>query len=238
VQIQLELEQPALIDEVSSPAALDKGLYRRVYALRGPPGETLLQQVTVEIELERGGQVLVGYRGRYLEYFQLDAQGRAQPDTHDLVLRRDGWDPTAVRRLLRHHGLDKGSSHESHLRATKTFRLGLGQVEDAPVHASPEPGSPGAAFGFLAEGPAPLEAAVWVSSVDGSGERKLVPESPCPFGYAPAGSGRFLSPQGWVARERFSYRYTTRSGRLEAEGYQPMSLAPFAAPNFWSDSHE
>ena len=238
MQIQLELEQPVLTDEVASPAGLDKGLYRRVYAFCGPPGAILLQQVTVEIELERGGQVLIGYRGRYLEFFQLDALGQAQPDTHDLVLRRDGWDPPAVRRLLRRHGLEKGSSHESHLRATKTFRLGLGEVEDALVHVASEPGSPGAGFGFLAEGPAPLEAAVWVSSVDGSGERKLVPDSPCPFGYQPQGRGRFLTATGWVAQERFSYRYTTRSGRLEAEGYQPMSLAPFAAPNFWSDSDE
>lgn len=238
MQIQLELEQPVLTAEVSSAAELDKGRYRRVYAFRGPPGATLLQQVTVEIELERGGQVLVGYRGRYLEYFGLDAEGRAQLDTHDLVLRRDGWDPASVRRLLRRHGLDKGSSHESRLRATKSFRLGLGEVEQAPVHASPETGAPGGPFGFLAEGPAPLEAAVWVSSVDGSGERELVPESPCPFGYRPAGRGRFLSSRGWVTRERFSYRYTTRTGRLEVEGYQPSSLAPFEAPNFWSDSHE
>lgn len=238
MQIQLELERPQLRREASSPAELDKGRYRLVYGFQGPPRGVLLQQVTVEIELERGGQVLVGYRGRYLEYFQLDDEGRAQPDTHDLVLRRDGWDPAAVRRLLRRHGLHKGSSHESRLRATKTFRLGLGEIEGAAVHAAPGPGQAGAGFGFLAEGPAPLEAAVWVSSVDGTGELELLPQSACPFGYRPAGAGRFLCEQGWVARERFAYRYTTRTGRLAAEGYQRSELAPFSASNLWSDSNE
>jgi hypothetical protein len=238
VQIQLELERPLLTDEAISSTELGRGRYRQVYALTGPPGGTLLQQVTVEIEVERGGQVLVGYCGRYLEYFRLDAEGRALPDTHDLVLRRDGWDPAAVRRLLNRYGLNKGSSHESRLRATKTFRLGLGEVEDAPVHANPGPGKPGGPFGFLAEGPAPLEAMVWVSSLDGTGERELLPESPCPFGYQPAGRGRFLGTEGWIARERFEYRTTTRTGRLCAEGYQRSSLAPFAAPNLRSDSHE
>lgn len=236
MQIQLELEQPLLTDEATSAAELDKGRYTQIYTFRGPPGATLLQQVTVEIEVERGGQVLVGYRGRYLEYFALDDEGRAQPDTHDLVLRRDGWDPAAVRRLLRRHGLDKGSSSESRLRASKTFRLGLGEVEEAPVHTAPT--GAGGPFGFLAEGPASVEAGVWVSSVDGSGQRQLTPRSPCPFGYLPAGRGRYLSEEGWLARERFSYRFTTRTGRLEAEGYQPARLAPFAAPNLWSDSHE
>lgn len=222
MQTQLELPRPRLLRADTCAGSLARGHYIQVYGLSGPPGAVLLQQVTTEITLSRGTQALVAYRGDYLEYFQLDEGGEALDDEHDVSLRRDGWDRAAVRRLLHRHGLRAGSGQESQLRYSKTFRLGVGSVEDAAVHVSRE----GRSFGFLAEGPRPIKAVIEVASIDGSGFRSLVPSSPCPQGYTPSGSGRFVSAQGWVAHEVFSYRYTTRTGTFDDEGgYRPLDLS-------------
>lgn len=177
--------------------------------------------VRVEVAYTRDERTLVSYSGSYLEYFLLDAEGRTQLDTHDLSLRRDGWDRAGMRRLLARHGFSVGAG-ESRLRCVKTFLLGLGAVEGAATHSGP----PERAFGFLAAGPAPVEAQVTVSSADGLTQTALLPKSPCPFGYRPQGRGEFLEAAAWRAREVFDYRYATRTGHLdEGGGYAPC-LAP------------
>ena len=225
-EIQLHLERPRA-DAPSSLRPRGDG-YACSYALSGAPGATLLQAVRVEVAYTRGGRTLVSYSGSYLEYFLLDASGQTQLDTHDLSLARDGWDRAAMRRLLTRHGFSAGGE-ESRLRCVKTFLLGLGAVEGAAAHSGP----PERAFGFLAAGPAQVEACVTVSSADGSAQATLLPKSPCPFGYRPQGHGEFLEPPAWRAREVFDYSYTTRSGHLdEGGGYAPClgPLAPCPAP--------
>lgn len=215
--------------------------YRRLYRLQGPAGEVAIQQVDTRIRLFCGDHPLADYAGTYAEWFRFDAEGelghlggRPVIDVHDFELRRDAWDAQSLRRLVGERDLRDGRgrrcarSRELRLELTKRCWLGLGEL-DAAVPARTT--ASGAAFGYLERGPLAASAVSLRLACCGGGEDRSVPlVSAVPGGEPAHGAGTWTVAQGWLATERFTYRFALRRGDLAPDsGYV---VAPLPKPSY------
>jgi hypothetical protein len=194
--------------------------YRQTYALRGPPEATLVQYVETEVDFGPADAPLVSYRGRYGEYFLLDASGQALDDLHEFDVQRDGWEQAKIRDTLKRAGVRGADGRPLRfttaplLHVRKRFALSLGEVEDVRAALG---GPQGAAFGFLSEGPRGPAAAELIYSPPG-GRRRTEPAHAVAAGHQAHGRGRFTARSGWTVVETYRYDFATLTRAFDDGG--------------------
>lgn len=205
--------------------------YARIYTITGPPGTYALQQVTTAIRYLCGEHAVATYAGTYTEFFRFAedgslghlTDGRPFHDVHDLDLRRDGWCPQGLRKLIRSHrvrdaeGALCARAGEASLTCDKRYLLVPAEVEDVrPAWQTRD----GGAFGYLAEGPGAAPAPTLTLACCRGGAPQTIPlSSPTPSAHPLAGRGRFTATCGWQARERYTYTFALQRGTLDDAGY-------------------
>lgn len=219
-EIEATAQRPTLEPPAGKPGAVGAGGYRRSYRLAGDPGQCLLQRVSVDIRYSHGDEPCVIYRGTYFEFFRFSGAGASIRDTHDFDLNRDRWSQADILRLLRRHRVGTGGasaqSSEPALEVRKSFLLGLGEVAgERPLDMR----EPGVEFGFIEHcGSSSAHAAITLHPTGATQPIPLNRVPACPWGYRPAGDGRFVGVRGWRADERYSYCFSTMSGKLRSDG--------------------
>jgi len=194
--------------------------YQQTYALRGPAGATLIQQVETLVDFGPAEAPLLSYRGCYAEYFLLGREGQALDDLHEFDLHRDGWEQAKIRDELKRAGVRGPDGRRvrfdraPRLRMRKRFLLSLGEVQGVEVALKNDSG---AAFGFLSQGPGGDSSAERIFAPPG-GERWSEPAHPVATGYEAHGQGHFTAAQGWRLEESYVYDFATRSYTFEGGG--------------------
>ncbi|HBP22765.1 MAG TPA: hypothetical protein DEA08_33920 [Planctomycetes bacterium] len=193
--------------------------YERRYRMSADPGVVALQRVETEVRLLRDGRPLVEYVGAYWEWFRFAAEDGPRVDIHDFDMRRDGWSPGRLRKLLARHGLrDPGG--DGVLECRKRFLFLPGRVRDERSLREGEGG-----FGFLEEvrglaEPAPPGAQLRLFDLTSDQPPAEVPGSwqPGPRAWA-KGQGEPLTPDsGWSCVERYALRFATQRVELDDGG--------------------
>ena len=187
--------------------------------MRAEPGLVALQRVETEVRLLRDGRPLIEYLGSYWEWFRFAADDEARVDVHDFDLRRDGWSPGRLRKLLARHGLsDPGG--DGVLECRKRFLYLPGRVRG---ERSLREGRGG--FGFLEaveglEAPSPPAAELRLFDLAQERAPLQAPGSwrPGPRAWA-EGSGQLSGDaQGWRCVESYALRFATQRVELDGTG--------------------